>query len=333
MTVQITIIGLGQIGASMGMALKAHNLDLRIIGHDKEIDTAKEAQKLGAVDDVKYNLPASVRDAKIVILALPFNAIRETLEIVAPDLQEGTLVLDTGPSKATVAAWAKEHLSDGRYYVGLAPAINPEYLHGTESGVKAARADLFNRGLMAVHVPVGTPENVFDLAMGLVSLFGGTPLLMDSTEADGLFATIDILPQLAASALLDATVDRPGWLEARKLAGRPFALVTSGLASHDEALSLAESALENHENVVRVINGYITSLLKLRDLIEDGDREALLKQLEANHDGRLRWVNERQAAEWLQRDAAPANLPNFKDRMNHMFFGSVISERAKSRSK
>ena len=74
MTVQITIIGLGQVGASMGLALKAHNLDVRIVGHDKEIETAKEAHKLGAVDDVKYNLPASVREAKIVILAVPLAA-------------------------------------------------------------------------------------------------------------------------------------------------------------------------------------------------------------------------------------------------------------------
>ena len=333
MKVQITIIGLGQIGASMGLALKGHNLDLHIVGHDKEIQIAKDAQKLGAVDDVKYNLPASVRDAKIVILALPFNGIKETLKIIAPDLQEGTVVFDTAPSKAAIAAWAEELIPAGRFYVGLAPAINPEYLHGAEYGVQAARADLFDRGLFAVDVPVGTPENVFDLAMGLVSLFGGTPLLMDSAEADGLFATIDMLPRLAASALLDATVDRPGWREARKLAGRPYASVTSGLISHDEALSLADSALGNRENVLRVINGYITSLLKLRDALEDRDRETLLNQLEANMNGRLRWINERYAAEWLSRDGAPADLPNFRERMNQMFFGSIVSDRSKSRTK
>jgi prephenate dehydrogenase len=331
MTVQITIIGLGQIGASIGLALRGHNLDIRVIGHDKVIETAKEAQKLGAVDDVKYNLPASVREAKIIILALPFSGVKETLQIIAPDLQEGTLVFDTAPSKATVAAWAKELIPAGRFYVGLAPAINPEYLHGAEYGIQAARADLFDRGLFVVDIPVGTPENVFELTLGLVSLFGATPLMMDSAEADGLFANIDMLPQLAASALVDATVDQPGWLEARKLAGRPYASVTSVLASHDEASSLADSTLENRQNVVRVLNGYITSLLKLRDAIEDGDRDALVQQLEANHKGRLRWIRERHAADWLQRDAAPTNVPNFKDRMNQMFFGSMMSERAKPR--
>src|SRR5512143_3785702 len=122
MPVQITIIGLGQIGASIGLALKARNVDVRLVGHDKDPEAAKQAQKLGAVDDVKYNLPASVRDSGIVILALPFAGIRETLQVVAHDVPEGTLILDTAPSKTTTAAWARELLPPGRFYVGLTPA-------------------------------------------------------------------------------------------------------------------------------------------------------------------------------------------------------------------
>jgi prephenate dehydrogenase len=180
MSVRITIVGLGQIGSSIGLALKAHNLDIHRIGHDKDPQAAKESQKAGAVDDVKYNLPASIRESKIVILALPLAAVRETLEIIAPDLQEGALVLDTAPAKATVAAWAKELLPPGRFYIGLTPAINPEYLHGMEFGVKAARADLFQKGLMVVNAPTGTPGNMFNLAMDLVKLLGAMPLLMDT---------------------------------------------------------------------------------------------------------------------------------------------------------
>ena len=331
MTVQITILGLGQIGASIGLALKARNLDIRLVGHDKDMGTAREAQRLGAVDDVKYNLPASVREAKIVILALPFAGMRETLEIIAPDLQEGMLILDTAPAKATVAAWAKELLPPGRFYIGLTPAINPNYLHGTEFGVKAARADLFDKGLMVVNAPVGTPENVFNVVMDLVTLFGAVPLLMDTTEADGVFAAIHMLPQLASSALLDATVDKPGWQEARKLAGRPYASVTAGSAYHDDVVSLRDSVLENRENVVRLLNAYISSLLRLRDEINNNDRHALSERLETALSGRIRWFNERLAADWLQREGPPLDAPSFGDRMNQIFFGSMVAERPKPR--
>jgi len=331
MSAQITIVGLGQIGSSIGLALKAHEVNLRRVGHDKDPQAAKESQRMGAVDDVKYNLPASIREAKIVILALPLAEIRETFRVIGPDLQDGTLVLDTAPAKATVAAWAKELLPPGRHYIGLTPAINPEYLHGTEFGVKAARADLFDKGLMAVNTPAGTPGNVFNLTMDLVNLLGAMPLLMDTAEADGIFSAMHILPQLAASALLETTVDRPGWQEARKLAGRPYAAVTAGAAYHDDVLSLGESALENRENVVRVLNAYIASLINLRDEIDEQDRQAVRARLNDAWEGRLRWLDERAAADWLKGEAPQADAPSFSERVNQMFFGGLATDRQKQR--
>ena len=331
MSVQITIIGLGQIGSSIGLALKAHNVDVRRVGHDKDIQVAKDAQKAGAVDEVKYNLPASVREAKIVILALPLAGIHETLKSIAPDLQEGTLLLDTAPAKATVTAWARELLPQGRFYIGLTPAINPEYLHGTEFGLKAARADLFEKGLMVVNAPLGTPGNVFNLAMEFVNLLGAAPLLMDTAEADGIFSAMHTLPQLAAAALLDATLDKPGWLEARKLAGRPYATVTAGVAYHDDVLSLGESALENRENVVRLLNTYISSLIRLRDEIDANDREAVTTRLEDSLRGRIRWFDERAAAEWLRGEGQSIDAPSFGERVNQMLFGGLVTDRQKQR--
>lgn len=329
MTVQITIIGLGQIGASIGLALKSRKLDVRLVGHDKDMETAKEAQKLGAVDAVSFNLPASVRDAKIVILALPFAGVRETLEVIAPDLQDGTLVLDTAPSKATVAAWAKEFIPSGRFYVGLSPAINPQYLHGIEFGVRAARADLFEKGLIAVDVPSGTPEEVFNLALSLVTFFGAQPLFMDTAEADGIFAAMHLLPQLASAALLDATVDKPGWQEARKLGGRSYASVTSGLAYHDDMDSLRESVLENRENMVRLLNSVITSLIHLRDDIEENNRDALAKRLQSAQSGRNRWFDERLLADWVNKDSQQSAVPSIGEQVKHMFFGNLLKDRSK----
>ena len=62
MTSQITIIGLGQIGASIGWALEKYKGDILRVGHDKNMTAAKDAQKLGAVDKVIRNLPNSVQD-------------------------------------------------------------------------------------------------------------------------------------------------------------------------------------------------------------------------------------------------------------------------------
>jgi len=316
MSVQITIIGLGQLGASVGMAVGRHETVLHRVGHDKNFNTAREAQKRGAVDDVKHNLPASVRDAKIVLLSLPLSEIRSTLEVIAPDLVEGAVVMDTAPVKAPVAAWAQELLPEGRYYVGLVPAINPLYLHRIELGLEAASEELFEDGMIMVDPLPGTPEEAVRLATDFINLLGATPLFADRVETDGLMTKTHIVPQLMAAALLNAFVDQPGWDDARKLAGRPFAALTSALAYQDEFESLGEAAMLNSENVTRVLDLLIGSLQGMRNDISSGNREQVFERLELALNGRRRWLAERLQADWLESDRPDlSQLPSFWDRM------------------
>ena len=298
MTVQITIVGLGQIGASVGLALGNRRTDIRRVGHDKDPETAKRAQKMGVVDDVKYNLPAAVRDANIVLLSLPVDEIRTTLEVIAPDLLEGAVVMDTAPMQSSVAQWAQEILPSGRYYVGLVPAINPLYLHRIEIGVDAAQEDLFEDGVVVLATLPGVPEEAVKVATDLIGTLGATPLFADMAETDGLMASTHIVPQLMAASLLNAVVDQPGWKEARKLAGRPFAALTSALAYQDEIEALGEAAVLNSENVARVLDVVIGSLQGLRDDIADGNREDVFERLELALEGRRRWLGERLRGDW-----------------------------------
>jgi len=329
MSVQITIIGLGQVGSSIGLAL-AGQKNIKRVGHDKDYGTAHKAQKAGAVDEVKINLPASVSDANVVILSIPFSEIRETLGYISQDLQEGTVVIDTAPAKAIVATWFNELIPQGRYYVGLAPAVGAGYLHGIDLGVESARVDLFKKGLFMVNAPHGTPGEAVKLATDLVSLLGAQSMIADSVEADGLLAATHILPQLASAALLDATVDQPGWTEARKVAARPFASATAAMAYHDEAKSLGEAALGNRDNVVRVIDAYMTSLEKLRDGIENSDSKSVIEFLEDAVKARDRWLNERTSADWQGMEQAKVESQSFSDRLGRMFVGTAL-ERSKKK--
>ena len=88
MAVQITIIGTGQIGASMGLALGEHKDMFFRVGHDKDIRVANRAKDMGAFDRVDVNLPNSVVNSAVVILALPLDQIRETLKYIVPDLRK-----------------------------------------------------------------------------------------------------------------------------------------------------------------------------------------------------------------------------------------------------
>ncbi len=320
MTVQITIVGLGQLGASVGLALGKRRSDIRRVGHDKSPEIAKMAQQKGAVNEVKFNLPAAVREANIVLLSLPVDEIRATLEVIAPDLPEGAVVMDTAPLQESVAKWAQEILPRGRYYIGLVPAINPLYLHRIDLGVEAAEEDLFDNGVVALGSLPGVPGEAVKVATDLIELLGATPLFADMSETDGLTASTHIVPQLLAAALLNALVDQPGWIEARKLAGRPFAALTSALAYQDEIHSLREAATLNRENVARVLDVVIGSLQGLRNDIASGNRENVDERLELALEGRRRWLAERLHGAWREegKQVDLGKIPSFWER----FLGS-----------
>ena len=306
MTIQITIIGLGQIGASIGLGLAGQGEIIRRVGHDREIEIARQAEKLGALDKAMNNLPAAVREADLVILSLPMDQIRETMSLVAPHLKEGAVLMDTGPVKEVVAAWAGELLPNDRHYIGLTPVINPAYLHAPDSGLEAAHADLFRGGLIAIAAPPRSSSEAIKLAADLTRLLGATPLFADPIELDGLMAATHQLPQLLAAALLNATVDQPGWREGRKVAGRAFAEATGPMVHMSEPKSLRTSVMLNRENLLRLIDSTSAALQTIRTDINEENFDALEERLERARQGRDLWWRQRQAGDWLNGEAVPA---------------------------
>ncbi|MDL1920919.1 prephenate dehydrogenase [Chloroflexi bacterium CFX5] len=299
MTVKITIIGLGQIGASMGLALAAHKDKVVTTGHDKEYGAEQRAKKLGAVDQTSHNLPNAVENADMVILALPLTEIRDTFHYIAQDLRKDVVVVDTSPVKAEVAKWAQELLPESAHYVGIVPAIGAKYLSMTETGLDSARADLFSKGIFLLSAPPGSPGEAVKLVSDFVELLGSTAILTDFVESDGLMASTHLLPQLLSAALLNATIGQPGWNDLRKMAGRNYFAATSALTDSDGAEALGMASLHNRENVVRALNAYITSLVDLRDDLE-GNEDAFRKRLDSARNGRLNWILERGKADWTK---------------------------------
>jgi prephenate dehydrogenase len=320
MAVQITIIGLGQIGASVGLALKDKKDQLIRIGHDKEIEISRQAEKLGAIDRADINLPHSVQNADLVVLSLPVDQMRETLQIIAPDLRENCVVIDTGPAKEAMAAWTAELLPESIHYVGLTPIINPAYLQDHDLGILAARPDLFRGGLMAIVASARADSAALKLAADLTRLLGAMPLFADPLEVDGVMAATHLLPQLMAAALLNATVDQPGWREGRKFASRAYAEATAAANSPGDAHSLAATALLNRDNTLRVLDTAIAALSALRNDIDKQDEVALDERLKRARGGRAAWWKGRQSGKWIAESTAPGvDLPDMPGMFGRLF--------------
>ena len=299
MTSQITIIGLGQIGASIGLTLEEYKKDIYRVGHDKNMTAAKEAQKMGAVDKIHRNLPNSVSDADIIILSLPFSEIYDTLKYIAQDVKEDALILDTGVGKAAVYEWIQELIPAGPAYIGLVPVINPEYLHEEAFGIKAATKDLFENAPTMIATPTTTPGAAIDAAVTLVRLMGSQPIFTDIHEADGVMTSAHVMPQLLAATLTNATVGASGWGETKKAAGRAFAEATRPILHQEGGASLAEAAFANRQVLNFRLDEIITSLQHIQGLLARDDKEEFLSYVNDAYEERDVWQVEREAAKWL----------------------------------
>ncbi len=311
MTIQITIIGLRQIGASIGLALKEHKELVKRVGHDRDATVARQAEKLGAVDQVSFNLPSSVRQADLIILTEPLDEMQETLNIIASDLREGAVVMDTSPVKRAYSEWVTKTLPANRHYVSLLPTLNPAYLDEAYTGsLEGAHADLFHNSTVFITQPYGTNAEAIKLASDLTNLLGATPIFADAAEVDGLVAASVFLPQLAAAALLDATTDQPGWRESRKIAGVDYSHATTPILNLSETKTLGQAVLFNRENTLRMLDTLVASLDELRQALSDQDQAALQEFLEQARQERQQWWKQRQAANWAAEDNPQPQTPS-----------------------
>lgn len=318
MTVQITIIGLGKIGASLGLALKSQTHQLTRVGHDRSISTMRTAEKMGMVDRTENNLHAAVEKADIVYLALPLDEIRPTLEEIAPDLMDGSAVIDASILPHTVCAWAQELLPAGRHFISALPTLNSNYLDDTTTGIDGAHEDLFKNGLFVISSPPNTDSEALKLAADLGLLVGAHTLFSDPLEVQGLTSASYLAPRLVAAAFMNALTAQPGWLEGRKVAGQLLSQITLPADSFDEQKQTGAAVLYSKENTVRVLNDIMLAIRDLRDIIEDGSEDELRKQLEQAQTGRDTWLAQRRTRDWDTILEAP-KMPTSGDIFSRFF--------------
>ena len=325
---QITIVGLGLIGGSFGLALKEADVASAIIGHDKEPSVSSRAKKLGAVDKTHWNLISACEESDMIVLATPVSAIEATMEAIAPYLRPGCVIMDTASLKEPVLAWAAETLPEEVHFVGGNPIVQSSAFQAPDAprqgrsadareGIEAARADLFHNAFFCLTPAPTADADAVKLASDLVVVLGARPLFFDPVEHDGLMAVVDHLPAVLALALMEMAKEQPSWRELRKVAGASFEQSTQ-LVSADPT-SFGEVGRANRESILRAIDVFASVLVSLRQNLADNETEAIVQRAEGARDERDKWLHDRAKGRW---DEVPqAELPARSTMITDAFIG------------
>jgi prephenate dehydrogenase len=299
---KLLIIGVGLIGGSFALALREASLVRHIVGIGRSRGNMQRALAMGAIDEIGVSLPAALRDAKLVFLAMPVGQTEAVLAQISPYLGPDTIVTDAGSTKQNIVAAARRQLPPHlQNFVPGHPIAGAEL-----SGVDSADAGLFHGRNVVLTPLTETSTAAANVVAELWEACGSRVFRMSAAEHDDILATISHLPHMLAFALMNhAALDRthgtdgslspPPSAQAHVRPRGPLQFAGTGFR---DMVRIAGSSpemwrdicLANREAVIRQIDAYQAELAGLRQLLASGNGKELESAFSRARDARKRWL-------------------------------------------
>jgi prephenate dehydrogenase len=280
---KITIVGVGLLGGSLGLAARQRKLAREVAGYVRREASLQDCERAGAVDYATTDLPAAVSGADLVVLCTPLAQMAPLVRQFLPALKRGALVTDVGSVKADLVrtVGALVHKA-GAHFVGSHPMAG-----GEKMGVLAARADLYaNAVCVLTPGKKSSPRAVRALEKFWQSL-GARTLRLDAAEHDARVSRSSHLPHVAAAALVNLVLDPGAPHRQAALCATGFRDVTRIASGSPEMWR--DIALSNRKNVVRSLSAFIAELQRFQALLQRNDAAQIEKFFAVAKQRRDRW--------------------------------------------
>jgi len=283
---RITIIGLGNIGSSVALAVSDNDAaDVEVTGYARNAETGMEALRLGVVQRCFDNLAEAVSGADLVVLATPVTAMEDLMRQINPYLAPGAVVTDVGSTKVEVNNWGKNTIGPEATFIGGHPMAG-----SAAAGIAAANGDMFKGTVFCVVPGRDTPAESCAVVEQLVEWIGARPIRMTAQQHDHYVASVSHLPMLLASMLVTSAAGHEDWDVMSQLAALGFREMTRMAAGSAEVRR--SICTTNKQAIADSIDSFIGTLQDYRKHILLGDEE-LLELFECARQDRRSWMQTR----------------------------------------
>jgi len=287
---KVTLVGVGLLGGSLGLALKKRKLAGEVVGFVRRAASVEECERLGAVDSATRELSTAVNGSDLVVLCTPLAQMRGLAKQLAPSLKRGAIVTDVGSVKGRVVRELEGIIAkSGGHFVGSHPMAGAE-----KTGVGAARSDLFEHAICVVTPTRRSNKAAVGKVERLWKSVGARVLRLTPEAHDELVSQSSHLPHLVAATLAN-TVLAPGRPRQQKALCANGFRDTTRIASGSPEM-WRDIVLANRKNLSAALGGLVKELQQLRRIVQRGDEAAIsdfLAQAKARRD---QWVAENGSA-------------------------------------
>jgi prephenate dehydrogenase len=288
---KITIVGVGLLGGSLGLAVKQRKLAVKVDGFVRRTSSITECQKLGVVDHATRELERAVADADLVVLCTPIGRMRELTEKMLPSLKPGTIVTDVGSAKGIVVEELETMVEEaGAHFVGSHPMAG-----GEKTGVSAAQVDLFNRALCVITPTPNSDRKAVDRVEAFWKAVGARPLRMSPSVHDDLVSRSSHLPHVVAAELANYVLSPAHPKEQAAVCANGFRDTTRIASGSPEMWR--DIVVANRKNLSRVLGVFIEDLEEFRHALDNGDVKTIEEFFENAQQRRDRWCGESRSSE------------------------------------
>jgi prephenate dehydrogenase len=282
---RVAVIGVGLIGGSFALALKAAKRCGHVAGAGRSAANMQLALERGAIDSIESDVAAAVRGADLVLVATPVAQFSGVMLSIEKALKRGAIVSDAGSTKRDVVAAARAALgAKTAQFVPAHPIAGAEH-----SGVAAANPELF-RGRRLVLTPLEeNKQQDIEAISSLWTALGARVSHMTPEEHDDVFAAVSHLPHLLAFALVSD-------LSARANAAKLFGYAAGGfrdftrIASSDPEM-WRDICVANSDQLLKEVFRFSGELEKIKKLLEFRDAASLEKLFAEARAARERWLS------------------------------------------
>ena len=273
---QMTILGVGLIGASLAQACAQRKLAARIVGFGRNADNLKKAEGRNIIHAGSTDMKTAVGGSDLIVLCTPVGSLVERVREMIPFLQDGCIITDTGSVKGTLVQEIDALITDRIHYVGAHPIAG-----GEQSGMDASSPDLLTGAKCIITPTANTQAQALERITAFWDAVGMHTLAMNPEEHDTIFGALSHLPHIVAYALMNtvAEVKTEHHNGILPMSGNGLKDITR-IASSDPVM-WRDICLYNKRPVVKLINQFQESLENIKILIEQ-DQAVALQETFAN---------------------------------------------------